>query len=297
MSTSEPQSNQILAPDGLRLRYLDWGNPGAQPMVLLHGLQDCARSWDFFAHNMRSEYRVLALDHRGHGDSDWARPPTTGYRLQDYVSDVEALVEQLGLDNIALVGHSAGGRNAFAYATRHPERVASLAIVDIDPDAVNPESTGMFSRYLSESDEWKSLEAVIERLRSRQPNSSDEMLEHQALHMTRSVLDEPHRLSSGRSESRDELPSGGRVWKRDRKLLEAYERPDLWREWRQITHPTLILRGRQSNLLTHEVAVKMREAISRVRLVELDGGGHWFYQEFPGAFEAAVRWFLESPPQ
>ncbi len=288
MTNLIPQSNYILAPDGLRLHYVDWGNYGVQPMVLLHGLQDCARSWDFFSHNMRSEYHVIALDHRGHGDSDWAEPPKTGYRLQDYVSDVEALVEQLGLDNIVLMGHSAGGRNAFVYATRRPERVASLVIVDIDPDAVNPESRGMFNRYLSESDEWESLEAVIERLRSRQPNSSEDMLEHQARHMTRSVLDE--------SESRDELRGGRRVWKRDRKLLEAYERPDLWREWRQIAHPTLILRGRQSNLLTHEVAVNMREAIPRVRLVELDGGGHWFYQEFPGAFEAAVRWFLESPP-
>ena len=86
------------------------------------------------------------------------------------------------------------------------------------------------------------------------------------------------------------------MWKRDRKLLEAYERPDLWDEWSRIMCPTLIVRGRQSELLTHAVAVKMREAIRSVRLVELDGGGHWFYQEFPGAFETTVRWFLQRPP-
>ena len=61
----------------------------------------------------------------------------------------------------------------------------------------------------------------------------------------------------------------------------------------EIRHPTLIVRGRQSELLTHDVAVRMREAVPGARLVELDGGGHWFYQEFPGAFETAVRWFLQ----
>ena len=262
--------------DGLRLHYVDWGNERAPAMVLFHGLQDCARSWDFFAAGMRSEYRVLALDHRGHGDSDAA--PPDGYGLRDYVSDVAGLVDHLGLQRMVLVGHSAGGRNAFVYAVDRPEVVDALVIADIDPDAANLESQGMFRRYNSEPDEWDSMEAVIERLRSRQPNSTREMLEHQAACMTR------------------ETAGGKRVWKRDRALLAGYQRPDLWTAWSRIACPTLVLRGRESGLLTHEVAVRMREAIPRVRLAELEGGGHWIYQEFPGAFEATVRWFLDRPP-
>ena len=150
---------------------------------------------------------------------------------------MKALVEALSLRDFVLVGHSAGGRNAFLYTVRHPEMVRALVIVDIDPDAANPESASMFQRYKAESDEWGSLDAVIERLRSRQPNSTDETLAHQSRHMTR------------------ESPGGKRVWKRDRRLVEAYERPDLWAEWSRIECPTLIARGRQSNLLTHEVAV------------------------------------------
>ena len=84
------------------------------------------------------------------------------------------------------------------------------------------------------------------------------------------------------------------TWKRDRSLLNNYERPDLWNYWSQITCPTLIIRGRQSKLLTHEVGVRMFEALVQGRLVELEGGGHWFYQEASDAFEASVRWFLES---
>ena len=271
----QPQDGHLQVGE-LRLHYLRWGDASAPPMVLLHGLQDCARSWDVFASAMCRDYDVVALDHRGHGDSERAAPDR--YRLDDYVEDVEALVEALSLRDFVLVGHSAGGRNAFLYTVRHPEMVRALVIVDIDPDAANPESASMFQRYDAESDEWGSLDAVIDRLRSRQPNSTDEMLAHQARHMTR------------------EVPGGKRVWKRDRRLVEAYERPDLWAEWSRIECPTLIARGRQSNLLTHEVAVRMREAIPRARLAELEGGGHWFYQELPGPFEATVRWFLEDLP-
>ena len=273
--TTEPESGHVDA-DGLRLHYVDWGNAAAPPMILLHGLQDCARSWDYFAASMRSDYHVIAVDHRGHGDSGRASPQR--YRLRDYVADVEALVDALGLRAVTLVGHSAGGRNAFVYAVSHPETVESLVIVDIDPDAINPETRGMFARYNSESDEWDSLDAVVERLRSRQPNSTEEMLAHQAAHMTRRLV------------------GGGRVWKRDRKLLAAYERPDLWAEWSRVRCPTLIVRGRQSDLLNHEVAVRMREAVPGSRLAELEGGGHWFYQERPTDFEATVRWFLDSSP-
>ena len=271
----QPQDGHLQVGE-LRLHYVQWGDASASPMVLLHGLQDCARSWDVFASAMCQDYNVVALDHRGHGDSAWAAPDR--YRLDDYVEDVEALVDGLSLRDFVLVGHSAGGRNAFLYTVRHPETVRALVIVDIDPDAANPESASMFRRYNAESDEWGSLDAVIERLRSRQPNSTDEMLTHQAGNMTRPA------------------PSGKRVWKRDRRLLEAYERPDLWDEWSRIECPTLIARGRQSNLLTHEVAVRMREAIPRARLAELEGGGHWFYQELPGPFEATIRWFLAAPP-
>ena len=274
-----PPLSAYVSVGGLRLHYLDWRAPddGASVMVLLHGLQDCARSWDFFAASMRAEgYRVVALDSRGHGDSEHSDGAAYGFR--DYVADVEGLVGRLGLRDVTLVGHSAGGRYAFTFAAEYPELVRALVVVDIDPDAVNADSRGMFARYHAESDEWESLDAVVERLRSRQPRSSEDMLLHQARHMTR------------------ELPGGRRAWKRDRRLLAAYERPDLWEEWRRVRAPTLIVRGRQSELLTHEVAVRMREALVRtnrhVRLAEPEGGGHWFYQEAPGAFEAAAGWFL-----
>ena len=177
-----------------------------------------------------------------------------------------------------LLGHAAGGRSALVFSGLYPEVVKSLIVVDTDPSATNTVHDSMLCQYRNDPDEYDSMAAVVERTRSRQPGSTDEMIAHQAEHMTR------------------ELPGGRRAWKRDRKVLDSSEQPDLWAEWRELGCPVLIVRGRQSTFLTHEVAVSMREAIPRVRLAELEGGAHWFYQEFPGAFEAAVRWFLESPP-
>ena len=105
-------------------------------MLLLHGMRDSALSWDIFARAMSSEYRVLSLDSRGHGDSDRAGP--NGYRFDDYISDIEAVTDSLDLAGMIIVGHSAGGRYAWNYAVRHPDRVRALVIVDIDPTPTIP---------------------------------------------------------------------------------------------------------------------------------------------------------------
>ena len=256
------------------LHYADWGGDGLPPMVLLHGMRDCARSWDIFARSMSGEFRVLSLDSRGHGDSD--RAGLAGYSFDSYVSDVAVLVDSLGFDQVFLVGHSAGGRYAWAYAVENPDRVSALVVVDIDPDPQNPQTARDFASIASEPDSWDTIDQFVERLRERQVYTPDEVLRDQAL-----VL----------SEVSDQ---GSYVWKADIRIVTEYERPDLWDSWSRLTCPVLLVRGRQSSLLVHETAVRMRECLpeSQVRLAELEGGGHWFYQDFPGAFEATIRWFL-----
>ena len=257
---------------GLRLHYVEWGDAASPPLVLLHGLGDCARSWDRLAAAMRSKHRVIALDHRGHGDSDWG--PRGAYGAHDYVSDVEALTEGLGLPGFVLLGHSEGGRTGIEYAARHPGNVEALVVVE-----ANLGAGGAPPDKLPESPRaWTSLDEVVGYLRTRQPDSADDILAHQALHLTK------------------ELPDGGRTWRRDPAVLDAYERTDLWPEWRSLRCPVLVVRGRQSGLFSHQDAVKMRETAQWARIAELEGGGQWIHQEFPGAFEATVRWFLQNPP-
>ena len=263
--------------DGVRLHYVDWGPTGSPPMLLLHGLRDSARSFDEFAAAMRGDHHVVALDSRGHGDSEWAG--SGAYRFEDLVSDVGATVDHLSATHgrdLVLVGHSAGGRYAWAYAIEHPEVVRALVIVDIDPDPINPQTQRDFATFDAEPFVWDSLDPVNEKLRNRPMFATDDMVRRQIEAITR------------------DHPAGGLVWKSDPLVMDEYERPDLWSSWSRIKCPTLIVRGRKSTLLTHETAVKMREALpkNQVRLTELENAAHWLYQDTPEAFEATVRWFL-----
>ena len=168
------------------------------------------------------------------------------------------------------------GRYAWSYAVANPALVRALVVVDIDPDRHNPQTDRDFADIAAEPDTWNTLDDFAERVAARQIYTKDDVLRRHA-----SVLSK-------------RAPGGGYTWKADIRTITEYERPDLWDSWSRITRPVLLVRGRQSALLTHETAVRMRELlpVSQVRLAELEGGGHWFYQDFPEAFEAAVQWFL-----
>lgn len=90
------------ARDGWQFHYREWGSPAADPLVLLHGFSEQARSYDTLAADLADRFRVLALDQRGHGETDW----TDNYRWQTFVDDIGQFVEALGLGPTTLVGHS-----------------------------------------------------------------------------------------------------------------------------------------------------------------------------------------------
>ena len=269
-------TDQHLDNNGLRLHYLDYGRADLPPMLLLHGMRDSALSWDIFARSMSDEYRVLSLDSRGHGDSDRAAP--SGYCFTDYISDIESLADHLDLTDMIIVGHSAGGRYAWSYAVEHPDRVRALVIVDIDPDPYNPQTASDLRASVAEPESWPTQDEFLSYLKTRRVHTSEDALRKQIPAISRRT------------------PEGSYVWKADIRIVTEYERPDLWDSWSRITCPVLLVRGRQSTLLTHETAVKMRASLpsSQMRLAELEGGGHWFYQDFPEAFEITVRWFLDD---
>ena len=265
-----PPTEHTVHAHGLDLHYLDWGNPDAPPVLLLHGLQDSAALWGTFAESMRDDFHVMALDHRGHGDS----PRAETYALADYIAETRDVIRNLGLDAPVLMGHSAGSKNAWTCIADNPGIASKLVITDMDPDSYNPGSVAMISRYKDETDFYADRAAVVERLRSRQPNASDEELE-------RNVDALAVRLDDGRY-----------TWKRSRDVVTKYDRPDVWERLPEVGAPTLIVRGAESTLLRHDVAVRMEAAIPDCRLVELPGGGHWVHLEQPDAYTATVRSFL-----
>ncbi|MDH3463520.1 MAG: alpha/beta hydrolase, partial [Acidimicrobiia bacterium] len=269
MTTTTPESKWVEA-NGLRLHYLDWGNPGARPLLLLHGLQDCAPLWQSFAGAIADRHHVVALDHRGHGDS----PRADVYPVSDYVDEVADVVRRLGLEDLTLIGHSAGSKNAWMCVAQNPGIAKRLVITDMDPDSHNPGSVAMISRYKAEDDEYSNIDEVVARLRDRQPNASEKETRYDAEVMTTT------------------MPNGKLTWKRSRDVVTRYDRPDVWDVLPQVAVPTLIVRGADSTLLRHDVAVRMEAAIPDCRLVEIPGGGHWIHLEQPSAYLQAVGEFL-----
>jgi pimeloyl-ACP methyl ester carboxylesterase len=110
----------------LRMRYLDWGGEGA-PVVALHGLASSAHWYDLVAPLLRDQYRVIAPDQRGHGKTMQA---SSGYDWQTLAWDVVGLMDRLGLERAAVLGHSWGGNVAVNVAGRFSDRVSGLVMID-----------------------------------------------------------------------------------------------------------------------------------------------------------------------
>ena len=126
----DPVSHAVQGAHGLQLHLLEWSRQGPA-LLFLHGFGHSARVWDDFVPGVASRYRTLALDARGHGDSD--HDPGYRYHHAGITRDIESVVDALALETLSLVGHSMGGYASIRYAAHHPERVAKLVLVDAGP--------------------------------------------------------------------------------------------------------------------------------------------------------------------
>lgn len=264
--------------NGVTLHYLDWGPAGAPPVVLLHGITGHARVWDHLAERLVPGRRVLALDQRGHGDSDAA--PDDDYRVATMADDVAAFAGSLQLDRFALLGHSMGGRIAIQYAAAHAGRLERLVIVDIGPEielAGLQRVRDMMSKSPEriESEEW-----AVEYIRRANPLQDLDLLRQRVHHGLK------------------RLPDGELTWKyakglRDMMRAGRRDTVDLWEPLARIPCPTLVVRGAESDILSPEVAKRMTERLPDGRLVEISGAGHTVPADRPDDFVGHVRAFLD----
>ncbi|NNL86475.1 MAG: alpha/beta hydrolase [Myxococcales bacterium] len=264
--------------NGLRLHYVEWGDPSATPMVLLHGLRAYAHWFDAFAEAVKDRYRVLALDQRGRGDSD--RAPDGDYTREAYVRDLEAFVDALGLERFIILGHSMGGLNGIHYASRHPERVIALINVDVGPD-IDPAGLERIRKELGETpDSFASWEDAAAFLVKRHPRASEE---HRAIRLRWMFR---------------ESPDGTIAWRIDPAIfdpnLRADSRDETWAAWKGLGCPTLIVRGGVTDILTEETCEEMVAALPNSRWVEVPEAGHMVLEDNPEGFNAASLAFLQT---
>ncbi len=258
----------------LRLHYLQWGNEEARPLVLLHHVSSQAHTWDDFAKRMSGDYRVLALDLRGHGESEWAGEGN--YTTEHYASDVAALVEHLGLREVIVLGGSLGGRVALVYAGQHPEQVAALIIEDVGPVRPAEISQRFADRVAGGDPEFDTVEQWAEHLRGDNRRTPPEAFLNLARQGTRQL-------------------SGGKLGlKRDPMIQRDFVPLELWQYVERVPGPFLLLIGAESAIVSAEHRDRMVRTIPGSRAVTFQGAGHYIVHDKLDEFESTVREFLSS---
>jgi pimeloyl-ACP methyl ester carboxylesterase len=275
-----PEDHHMLAGD-IRLHYLDWGGPaGARPILLLHGGALTAHTWDIVALGLRDRFHCIALDQRGHGDSEWS--PEMDYTTAAHVRDIEHVVEQLELDDFLLVGMSMGGLNSIEYAGRHSHRLKGLVIVDVGPE-LRFQGTDRIRDFVSRPAEFDSIEGFVEQAVSFNSQRSPELLRLSLLHNLR------------------QLPDGKWTWKYDRRHHgrmdmeeNTRQRLQLAERLPQISCPTLVVRGAKSDVFWDEDAEKVVSQLHDGRWVKIEGAGHTVQGDNPRDLMGAMLEFFDE---
>jgi esterase len=258
---SQPQGS-FVSVNGLRVHYLDWGQPSAPPVVCVHGYTSSAQAFNALARHFQSRFRIIAPDVRGHGETAWS--PTEAYQYHDQISDLAGFVDQLGLAQFTLIGTSMGGIIAMAYAGAHPERLVRLVINDIGPDA-EVGSQRITQTVGDRPEEFASLEDAMAYRRLVSPITASRSAEDQ------------RELALGVLRQR---PDGRWVWKMDPAYIRQRvqqgppPRPPLWPALQRIPCPTLAVWGRESDVLSELQARRMVDVLPHGELVAVPGVGH-----------------------
>jgi pimeloyl-ACP methyl ester carboxylesterase len=253
---------------GVRLNYVEYGDPRGTPVVLLHGYTDSRRSYDRVLPLLPSSMRVFAVTHRGHGDSS---KPETGYMPGDFSADLAAFLDAMGLESAVIAGHSMGSTVAQRFAIDHPSRTRALVL------------EGAFLP-------WSRNEAVAEFFQTvkvfTDPVDPTIVREFQQSTLTRPV---PHEFFETIVEESLKVPA--RVWK---SALEPYTTVDFSDRIKEISVPTLVIWGDRDAFTPRAEQDAISKSIAGSRLVVYAGTGHCPHWEEPARFAGDLIAFVNG---
>jgi esterase len=261
---------------GLGFHYTDWGGEGP-PLVMLHGLSGHARTWDDTAAPLSSRYRVLALDQRGHGDTDWA----PRYGLSPMAQDLLGFLDALDLREVTLMGLSMGGLVSFVFAAAHPERVSRLVVMDIGPE-IAPAGAANVASALAAKHTFSSAAEAFAAARAGNPRPTDERVRHRVSHNLRALPDGTFTVKYD-----DALNNPGNLF--------DHTAAELWRAWRAVSCPVLLVRGADSDVLAAETAERMLAENPRASMASVPDCGHSITLDNPdGMLEVVGPWLAAA---
>jgi pimeloyl-ACP methyl ester carboxylesterase len=290
-----PHPVSFTGPGGVRLAGEGLGDPDQSPVLFLHGAGQTRHAWGAAAETLAGAgWYTIALDLRGHGDSDW--PDADGYTVDAFAGDVLAVIDALG-EPPAVVGASLGGLAALAAqgaTTRQLFR--ALVLVDVTP-RLEPAGVGRVVGFMAAHPEgFASLDEAAAAVARHLPDRA------------------PRKDMTGLSRVLRQAPDGRYRWRWDPRLLGAIgdlaggdpetitHRTDeiaalLTQAARRVQVPTLIIRGALSDVISGEGVAEFLEAVPHADSVEIDGAGHMVAGDRNDAFRTAVVAFLnELPP-
>lgn len=265
-----------------QFNYQILGHPAGPKLVFLHGLMGSGANWRKVASHFEEDYHILLFDQRGHGRSF---QPKAGYSPEDFSDDLFNILNELQWDQVYLVGHSMGGRNALNFAARWPHRVIKLVLEDIGPDA-NAEAARRIEGY---------LQAIPTPFGSRA-----EAKQFLLGDFKESLGGGPRAetLAQFFYSNMSESGQGQVDWRFSREgVLSALREgrvTDRWHEVESLGCPTLVVRGEFSADLSHDVYVKMLAANPLILGAEVAGAGHWVHFDQMGAFVDELKNFFKQ---
>lgn len=285
------QRIDVTGADGVRLAAWEFreadsasagrpAGPDPRPAVLLlHGLMGRALHWSGTARWLGEQRRVIALDQRGHGQSD--RPSSGPFTREAFVADAEAVVEQLGLAPVTVIGHSMGALTAWQLAARRPELVEAVVICDMRASALGEASQQEWEDWFRR---WP-LPFPTQDAARRWFGEDDPRVERP----------DPAR-GAFFAEVMHQAPDGWRPLFSRRQMLRAREtwvHDAHWEELAQVRCPTLVVRGLDGELGRAE-AQEMVRVLPAGQYAEIPDAGHYLHYDQPTALRAALEPFLNA---
>ncbi|MDP1986911.1 alpha/beta fold hydrolase [Phenylobacterium sp.] len=274
----------------LRLHYVDWGNEGAEPLLLVHGGRDHCRNWDWVAQRLRDRYHIIAPDLRGHGDSAWS--VGGGYDMASYIYDIAQIVHQKAMGPVTIISHSMGAGIALNYCGAYPDQVKKIIAIEglgPSPAVMAEQAKRTVDQRLRDWVEdrrknsgrsprrYASLDDAVARMAEENPHLSAEQARHLTLH--------------GALQNED----GTYSWKFDNyvRAWPPYDMSyaDIEQLWTEIACPTLLVYGKESWASNPEKDGRLAHFKS-AKVVEFDNAGHWVHHDRLNDFVQTTKDFI-----
>jgi pimeloyl-ACP methyl ester carboxylesterase len=266
--------------DGLTLRYSDYpGRAHRPPLLCIPGLTRNARDFEPLAEAFAGEWRVICVDLRGRGQSDYARDPAT-YMPAQYAADVLALLEQASLERVVAVGTSLGGIVIMLLALQAAGRLAGAVLNDIGPD-IEPGGLARIREYVGQGRSFPTWMHAARGLREQGGIAYPDYQIGDWLRFAKRLM---------------AVGAGGRIaFDYDMKIADPFQQPpgapfDMWPAFRALAgRPVLAIRGELSDILSAATLARMKRELPGLETVTVKRVGHAPTLEEPAAQKAIAK--------